>query len=170
MTNAGSQFSGGDATFTFGIAPLGEPTKPTGRFDASYAEVDLAELTDFYQFAGVRFAGRATGRNLLEWPMGRFSEHRGDGQFAGLASGRASPMVASLEAARAADPNHSRHEWGPFLPMPLAICTFRLPRRPPTRIGADAIEVRSGQFATEKTHVSFDGRPHGATIRRSGST
>ena len=41
VTSAGSKFSGGDAKFTFGIAPLGEPTKPTGRFDASYTNVDL---------------------------------------------------------------------------------------------------------------------------------
>ena len=36
----------------------------------NYYGLDLAQLTDFYQFAGPRFAGRASGHNLLEWPMG----------------------------------------------------------------------------------------------------
>ena len=83
VTNAGSRFSGGNTKFTFGIAPLGEDdVRATGRFDASYSGVDLSQLTDFFGLAGLRMAGRASGRNLLEWPMGRFSEHRGGGEIA----------------------------------------------------------------------------------------
>ena len=157
VTNAGAQFSGGNARFNFGIAPLGGPTRPTGRFDASYANLDVAQLTDFYRLPGVRFAGRATGHNLLEWPMGRFSEHRGHGELAIESPAGSSPMPASLDAVRAADPNHSRHEWGPFLPMPLA---EHLPVEAQLayRYGPDSVDVSLGQFATEKTRVSFDGR------------
>ena len=42
---------------SFGITPLGSPDRPTARFDASYTDVDLARLSDFYELAGVRFAG-----------------------------------------------------------------------------------------------------------------
>ncbi len=157
VLNAGSRFAGGNATFTFGIAPLGEPTKPTGRFEVAYNGVDVAELTDFYGFAGVRFAGRATGRNLLEWPMGRFTEHRGSGHFAVAAPAGALPMLASLDAARAADPNHTRHEWGPFLPMPLP-AHLPIAAQASYTFGPDTVTIRSGQFATEKTHVSFEGQ------------
>jgi len=157
VTSAGSKFSGGDAKFTFGIAPLGEPTKPTGRFDASYTNVDLAQLTDFYRLAGVRFSGRANGRNLLEWPMGRFREHRGGGQVSVVQSNGISTMGPSLEAARAADPNHSRHEWGPFLPVPLAE-HIPISGAVTYKYGPDLVEVSDGQFASGKTHVSFDGR------------
>ena len=156
VTHAGSQFSGGDAAFTFAVAPLGAPTKPTGRFDASYSNLDVAQLTDFYRFAGLRFAGRATGRNVLEWPMGRFREHRGDGEFAVDAPPGVVPMSASLEAARAADPGHSRHEWGPFLPMPLP-AHLPIAARATYTYGPDRVDFSDGQFATEATHVSFAG-------------
>ena len=77
--NAGSQFYGGDAKFVYGIKPFGEKTKPTHRFDATLTGVDLARFTDFEQFPGLRFAGSASLHNLLEWPSGRFAEHRGEG-------------------------------------------------------------------------------------------
>lgn len=156
VTNAGSQFSGGDAAFTFGIAPLGEPTKPTGRFDVNYYGLDLAQLTDFYQFAGLRFAGRASGHNLLEWPMGKFREHRGDGQMTVDPPPGIATMTASLDAVRAADPNHSRHEWGPFTPIPLTLHTPVTARATYT-YGPDRVDFSDGIFATEKTHVSFGG-------------
>ena len=31
---------------------------------------------------GLRLAGRATGHNLLEWPSGRWPDHRGEGRIA----------------------------------------------------------------------------------------
>ena len=82
---------------------------PTGRFTASYQNVDLAQVSDFYRFDGIRFAGRATGSNVLEWPMGRFSEHRGEGRITAIPPAGAAPMMASLADARAADPGHTRH-------------------------------------------------------------
>jgi translocation and assembly module TamB len=156
VTKAGSQFLGGDATFTFGIAPLGSPTKPVGRFDASYANIDMARLSDFYDLPGLRFAGRASGRNLLEWPMGRFSEHRGDGEAVITPPEGTTLMPASLDAARAADPGHSRHEWGPFAPMPLP-AHLPIGARVSYKYGPETIEVSDGQFATSRTHVRFGG-------------
>src|SRR5206468_251914 len=115
VTNAGSKFSGGSTKFTFGIAPLGQDAvRPTGRLEASYSGLDLSQLSDFYGLAGLRMAGRASGRNLLEWPMGRFDEHRGGGEVGVAVPAGAVPMTASLEEARAADRDHSRHQWGPF--------------------------------------------------------
>ena len=85
VTDAGSRLYGGNARFSFGIRPLGSPDRPTARFDASYTDVDLRQISDLYELAGVRFSGTARGRNLLEWPLGKFSEHRGDGQIAATA-------------------------------------------------------------------------------------
>jgi hypothetical protein len=157
VTNAGSRFSGGDAQFTFGIAPLGDPVKPTGRFEASYSNLDLSQLTDFYRLEGVRFAGQASGRNLLEWPMGRFTEHRGDGQVTVTPPPGMSVMGASLDAVRAADPDHSRHEWGPYLVVPLP-AHVPIAGAVTYKYGPKAVELTGGTFATAKTHVSFDGR------------
>jgi hypothetical protein len=156
VTNAGSQFLGGRAKFGFSIAPLGETTKPTGRFDASYENVDLSQVSDFYRFAGIRFAGRAAGSNLLEWPMGRFDDKRGGGHLVVTPPAGAETMPATLAAARAADPDHARHEWGPFAPLPL-------PDHVPIageltyRFGADTVDIAPSRFATERTHVSFAG-------------
>ena len=161
VMNAGSKFSGGKARFSFDVAPLNDPIKPTGRFEAEYENLDVAQLSDFYALAGVRFDGRASGRNLLEWPMGRFREHRGDGHVVLTPPAGATPMVASLDGERAADPNHARHEWGPFLPTPLA---QHLPvaGKVTYKFGPDTVDVRGGEFATEKTWVSFQGRTHWA--------
>ena len=65
-------------------------------------------------------------------------------------------MTASLGDARAADPEHSRHEWGPFAPQPL-------PRHLPIagevtyRYTPGEVIVEYGRFATESTHVAFSG-------------
>ena len=78
----------GDARFAYSIKPLGTPGGATARFEASYSDVDLAELTDFYDLRGQRFAGRASGENLLEWPNGRFHENRGERPRDGDAAAR----------------------------------------------------------------------------------
>src|SRR5262245_33549943 len=77
--DAGSRFYGGDATFAYSIKPLGAKVRPTHRFETTLTDVDLTRFTDFEQFRGVRFAGRASMQNLLEWPSGHFAEHRGNG-------------------------------------------------------------------------------------------
>jgi hypothetical protein len=156
VTNAGSRFLGGNAKFDFSIAPLGEPTKPTGRFVASYQNVDMAQVSDFYRLAGIRFAGRGSGSNELEWPMGRFGEHRGGGQLIVSPPGGVDMMAPSLAAARDADPDHSRHEWGPFAPLPLAD-HVPIAGELNYRFGTDTVDIAPSRFITEHTHVSFTG-------------
>ena len=94
VTEASSDFFGGRTTFAYSMAPLGAPSaaaapgtplgKPTpavAHFTTTYEKVDLAELTDFLETRGLRLAGRASGRNVLEWPLGHFSEHTGEGRL-----------------------------------------------------------------------------------------
>ncbi|MBM3772218.1 MAG: hypothetical protein FJW27_13240 [Acidimicrobiia bacterium] len=155
VTNAGARFSGGDATFSFTIEPLGVPQK-IARFDASYTNVDLAEVTDFYALPGLRFSGRASGRNLLEWPMGRFKERHGDGTVSVTPPAGSEIMPASLDAARAADIGHSRHEWGPFTIVPLPT-HLPLAAALTYRYDGQAVHAEQGRFATSRTHVTFAG-------------
>ena len=154
--NAGSQFYGGDATFVYGVKPFGQKTKPTHRFDATLTDVDLARFTDFEQFPGLRFAGSASLHNVLEWPSGRFSEHRGEGHLAVTPPPGVTPMTASLAAARAADADHSRHEWGPFAPLPLP-AHLPIAGELAYRYGPEEVAIEQGRFATERTHVTFGG-------------
>ena len=154
--DAGSQFYGGAAAFKYGIRPFGAPIKPTHHFDATLTGVDLARFSDFEELRGLRFAGSASLHNLLEWPSGRFADHRGEGHLVVTPPPGAVPMTASLAAARAADRDHLRHEWGPFAPLPLP------PHLPVAaelayRYGPEDITIDGGHFSTERTHVTFSG-------------
>lgn len=157
VTNAGARFMGGDATFSFAIEPLGSPIKPSARFDASYTELDVAALTDFYTLPGIRFAGRASGRNLLEWPMGRFKEARGEGAVSIAPPPGAEIMAESLDALRAADAGHALHEWGPFTTVPLPPYV-PIAADVAYRYDGDTVLAENGHFATGRTAVRFEGQ------------
>jgi hypothetical protein len=153
VTEAGSKLFGGDARFAYSIKPLGTPGGATARFDASYADVDLAAVTDFYDLQGQRFGGRASGENVLEWPNGRFHENQASGHVTIAAPPDMLPMTAGLPPASS---DTLPPEWGPFAPPPL-------PRHLPIsgeltyRLAPERIELEAGRFATEQTHVRFEG-------------
>ncbi len=153
VTDAAAQLFGGRAAFGYSIARSPGAARSTARFDATYSDVDLTQVSDFYALAGVRFSGRASGRNLLEWPLGQFSEGRGDGAVAVSPPPGITTMSASLEPARQADADHQR---GPFAALPL---TGHLPIAGEVsyRLDGDHVEASGGQFATERTFVTFDG-------------
>jgi len=155
--NAGSKFYGGDSTFQYSIKPLGDPTPPTQRFDGTVAHADLAPFTDLELTPkGQHFGGATDGHVYLEWPSGHFSERRGGGNLVITPPAGVALMTPALDAARAADADHSRHEWGPFAPQPL-------PQHLPIggqlsfRVDPGTWEVAGGEFRTERTHVRFDG-------------
>ncbi len=80
VTDTTTGFYGGTAKLTYSILSSGRRGHPSNAtFETQWQNVDLASFTDFLQLDGVRFAGRWNGRNLLEWPLGRFREHAGDG-------------------------------------------------------------------------------------------
>ena len=169
--DAGSQFYGGTAKFIYGIKPFGQKTKPAHHFDATLTDVDLARFTDFEQFPGQRFAGSASLHNVLEWPSGRFDQHRGEGSLTVTPPPGVTPMTpsafdglrptlsgveGSLTAARAADAGHAHHEWGPFAPQPLPV-HLPIAGEITYHYGPDDVAIEQGRFATERTHVSFGG-------------
>lgn len=158
VTEASATVHGGTSRFSYRMAPLGQRGTPAvAAFDATYENVDLTEFTDFLELDGVRLAGRASGRNFLEWPLGRFAEHRGDGAIrldppAGLPTLGREISAAQREAAE----RRSR-EWGPF--------SNHLPREPvPVRgdliyaYGPEWIDIGPSRVATSDTYVEFEGR------------
>jgi hypothetical protein len=162
VRDAGSKFYGGDARFTYSIKPLGAKVRPTHRFDTTLTDVDLTRFTDFEEFRGVRFAGRASTQNLLEWPSGHFSEHRGEGHL--LVS---PPPGVTVMTERGPDPAAAAPELpddeeipgrrnGRVAPEPI---TWHLPIAGEVtyRYGPDDVSFDNGRFATERTFVSFDG-------------
>jgi hypothetical protein len=157
--DAGSKFYGGDARFVYGIKPFGQKTKPTHHFEATLTDVDLAQFTDFEELPGQRFAGSATLHNRLEWPSGRFSEHRGEGHLVVTpppGTTEQGMMTPSLASARAADANHARHEWGPFAPNPLD-AHLPIAGELTYRYDPDEVTFDPSRFVTERTFVTFEG-------------
>src|SRR5262245_52791933 len=162
IVNAGSKFYGGDARFTYGIKPFGAGVRPTHHFDADVTNLDLVRFTDFEQLRSLRFAGTASLHNVLDWPSGRFSEHRGGGRLvvtapAGVTtmSSTGAPLNASGPAA-AADASRERLEWGPFAPKPLP-SQIAIAGELAFSFGPDDVVIEDGKFSTEKTHVTFRG-------------
>jgi len=157
VTRASSGFFGGQTRFKFRMAPLGLPAqKAHGRFEVEYENIDLESFTDFQQLRGIRLAGRAAGRNLLDWPMGRFSERTGEGTLFVSPPTGVAPMERDVgeahvtaAAARATfEGPFSNHT--PVAPVPLAgALTYSY----------DGPEVRfaSGEVATEDTFITFSG-------------
>ena len=144
-------FSRGSAQFVYSIKPLGEKhTRPTQRFEVGYAGVDLAAFTDFQKLPGLRVSGAASGRYLLEWPSGRFAEHRGEGQIDVTPPPGAVTMGASLSGDRPI------REWGPFAPQPLA-AHVPIAGALRFRFGPEDVTVEGGRFATAQSHVTFQG-------------
>ena len=153
ITDGAADLFGGAARFDFSISPLGAGQRPDARFDTTYSGVDVAKVSDFYELPGVRFAGAAAGTNLLEWRLGAFSDRKIEGRIDVAMPPSARPMEPAFASA---DTSDESQEWGPFAPSPLpahlpvtGAMTYRLD-------GGHA-EVSDGVFASERTHVTFDG-------------
>jgi hypothetical protein len=154
--DAGAKFFGGDARFAYSIKPLGAKVRPLARFDATVDRMDLAALTDFEQLPGLRFAGTADWHNLLEWPLGQFSQHRGDGRVVVTPPAGMTEMTASLAAVPALDANRSPDGRGSPVLVPLAR-HLPIAGELAYRYGPDDVTIDTGVFATERTHVTFQG-------------
>ena len=103
------------------MAPFGQRGVPAvlASFDASYEGVDLTEFTNVLELDGIRLAGRATGRNLLEWPLGRFADYRGDGEIRIDAPAGVETLTRFLTAAQIEAAEQRGRNWGPFDARPL---------------------------------------------------
>ena len=158
VTDATAAVYGGTSRFGYRMAPLGRMGVPAvATFDASYESVDLTEVSDMLALDGIRLTGRASGRNLLEWPLGRFRDHRGDGAVlleppAGTRTLLREMLGDQIEAAEA----RSR-AWGLF--------SAHLPREAMPVRGALAytydpewLDFGASYLATPDTYVEFDGR------------
>lgn len=157
VTHATARFLQGRAAFTYRMAPMGRPDEPArARFEVEYTDVDLRQLTDLLQTEGIRVAGLATGRNRLEWPMGRFADREGDGSVVvtpppgtTVVGPRLSPVAAREAEARAL-------AMGPFSDhTPLG--PVALGGRMTYRFDGEAIHLEPSEVATEDTFVAFEG-------------
>ena len=158
ITDATSGVSGGTARFDYRMAPFGKKGVPTiATWDVKYRDVDLAQLTDFFATRGIRLAGRATGENRFEWPVGRWALKRGGGVVDFAAPAGVQTMTREMPAARLAEDLQYEPEAGPFnafLPLGYVPVTGRIEYR----LDPEWITLGPSRVATPRTYVEFQGQ------------
>jgi hypothetical protein len=158
VTNATTTVYGGRARFSYRMAPFNQPGAPTvASFDASYENVDLTELSNFLDMQGIRLTGRMSGHNLLEWPLGKWSQHRGNGEVHASPSDGVTLMTRRMPIERIEAVAARGKEYGPFSahtplqPVPLGgEITYSY--------GPEWVDIASARIATESTYVELQGR------------
>ena len=150
---AQSQFYGGAMRVTYRMAPLGRPVPATARFDVTYADVDLAEFSNGVPFDGLRLAGRATGHNLLEWPLGHFAQHSGFGDVTAAPPAGVGLQGRSLPA-QLPEPSFAHVYGDPFPPLGHVPIGGSLHYQ----YGPEWVDLAPSRIATPTTFVEFQGR------------
>jgi hypothetical protein len=177
VTQTRAGFYGGRLTLDYSMKPLGDPARPgIARLDTSYDGIDLTALMDARRFAGLRLDGKATGRNLLTWPLGRFREKTGHGEIAVAAP--VALQTRALPGEAGAEPAGQGPELpAAFTPLAKVINAKGFPqtprRRPPTfpamfttplggairyEYGPEWVTFAPGWIATPATYVELQGR------------
>jgi hypothetical protein len=158
VTEATSGLYGGQARFDYRLAPLNQRNVPVGAsWEVAYTDVDLAQLTDFLETRGLRLAGRASGRNHLDWQLGKWSDRRGEGEVTASAPAGVTPMTRELQPFMVAQQAALPAEPGPFDPRaPLGYVPIA--GRVVYALDPDWITLGKSWVATPKTYVEFEGR------------
>src|SRR6185369_3178290 len=158
VTDVTTGLYGGRAKFDYLMEPLGRPGVPTQVvWDATYADVDLVRLTDFLTLQGIRLSGRASGRNRLEWPLGKFAQKHGVGEITAVMPPGWQPLPRQIPADVIAKVDPLPPEQGPFnshLPVGYVPIAGHIIYA----LDPEWITLASGYAATEKTYVEFKGR------------
>ena len=158
ITNATSELYGGAAKFDYRMAPLGHPTTP-GRatWVVQYQNVDLVRLTDFLETEGLRLSGRASGRNRLEWPLGKWAQKRGEGDVTVDPPAGMRPMTRELPRDLIAALTALPEEEGPFNPR-VSLGYLPIAGRVTYALDPEWIRLGRSYAATDRTHVEFEGQ------------
>lgn len=145
---------GGTSEFVYSLEPLRGGGRRMATFNASYEDVDLATLTDFYQFDSLRLAGRISGRNDMTWPSGRFFAER---VARGTIEAAPPPGVAMQGRELAAGQRAPGREPGVFDRRP-NVGYVPVAGRASYRFDAEWVDIEPGWAATPETYVEFRGR------------
>ena len=158
VTDVTTGLYGGRAKFDYLMEPLGIRGQPTQVvWDATYADVDLARLTDFLELKGIRLAGRAGGRNRLQWPLGKWSQKHGGGEVTATMPAGFRPMTRQLSADLIARVDPLPPLQGPFNARE-PLDHVPIAGQIVYALDPEWIDIASGWTATEKTYVEFTGR------------
>ncbi len=157
ITNATSELYGGTARFDYRMAPFGKPTPARATWDVQYKDVDLVRLSDFLEIQGIRMAGRASGRNRLEWPLGKWALKTGAGEVTVEAPADTRPMTRELPADLVAELSALPDEEGPFNPQ-LSLGHLPLAAHITYALDPQWIRLQNSWAASSRTYVEFEGQ------------
>jgi hypothetical protein len=157
VTRASSRFAGGHLDFTYLMSPLNvRGQRSRARFVTDYRDVDLLELSNLLETRGLRVSGRATGRNRLEWPTGRFADREGEGEAFVTPPPGVDVLGPRLPAGAEVAARERAQELGPF--------SNHTPQAPvgiggrlTYRFDGEAIRLEPSEMATAETYVAFEG-------------
>jgi hypothetical protein len=158
VTNATSGLYGGRARFDYKLFPLnqrGVPTRAT--WDVGYDDVELTQLTDFLDLKGLRVAGRASGRNHLDWDLGKWAEKRGSGEVFAQAPAGTTPMTRDFPPGAVEAQAALPQEVGPFNPR-ASLGYVPIAGHVEYALDPEWIRLGPSWAATSKTYVEFEGR------------
>ncbi len=144
---------GGHADVDFSMAPLGAKEPGWATFDVRYEDVELERLIALLDVRGISPVARASGRNLLRWPLGEFSRYRDEGRVElhssegiTLAGPDLAPGAAAAVEARAGRP------------ADLTTRDFAVGGAVDYVVTDNRVELTSGHVATPSTYAAFDGQ------------
>ncbi len=156
VTNATARAYDGAARFSYRMAPLGARVPAVARFDATYEGMHLDAFLQAMNVSGIRLSGRVSGRNSMEWPLGRFRDVRGEGRLAIAPPAGVAVIGRTPQPDVRSEEERFGREWGPFAPD--------LPARFPVgasieyRFDPNTVVLGRSRFATPRTYVEFEGR------------
>ncbi len=144
---------GGTARFLYDLKPLRGEGRRMATFNTDYTGVNLATLTDFYQFDSLRLAGSASGSNDMTWPSGHFVERRGRGRIEATPPAGVPMQGRALDLTRAA----RGREAGVFNRQP-NVGYVPVAGRAEYTFDPEWVNITPGWAATPETYVEFQGR------------
>lgn len=158
VTNARSGLYGGTAEFDYRLLSLDRKSGPRRAvWNVKYDQVSLVELTDFLELQGIRLAGRASGVNRLEWPLGGWARLQGGGEVMVQPPPAVEMMGPELQPEARAEHAGLAEFAGPFnRNAPLGYVPIA--GHVEYTLDPEWITLGESWIATQKTHVAFDGR------------
>ena len=156
ITDATTQLYGGTARFDYRMAPIGKGVPTIATWDVQYRDVDLARLTDFLETPGLRLAGRAAGRNRLDWPLGGWARKRGSGSVDITPPPGVEMMTRDMPEERLAEELAAAPEAGPFNGR-ASLGYLPVAGRLQYQLDPSRIVLGESRVATPKTFVEFQG-------------
>lgn len=158
VPEATARIFGGRMRFAYTLAPIGAPGGTPATFDVTYEDVDLEAVTRFLRLAGdVRLLGRASGRHLLQWPLGRIDLARGEGDLTVVPPTGTVLATRELGSEVEAEAAARQPAMGPFNSEPLA-APVPVGGRVRYTYDPTALTFAPSVVATPTTFVEFEGR------------